>query len=190
MGVIKVGISKVYAKAKERAVVHIYKKCKRMKINIPMRTVHFSSGDSTLKNTSSFKIILSSKLERQVPEKVYETVRLCVLKKISNVFPGIPKDNYCIHFCKFPHRLLRFHAIASGARADRISQGMSNSYGSPFMRACLIKPNQAFLEIYLSKKYENNIQNLVPEIRKVAAKIPFTFKLEIKPNFENPSKLT
>lgn len=172
MGVIKTNISKVYAKARDRSNTHVYRKGTRSVLNIPMRTVHFHSGDTgLLKNETRLRIF--SKSSVQVPEKVYEVFRLAVLKKIENVYPGSTKEDYCVMFNKYPHQLLRFHAIASGARADRISEGMSNSFGTNFMKAAKIKVGDVFFQVFLSSRFEKRINSLKPELKKCCAKLPF-----------------
>lgn len=174
MGVIKTNISKVYAKARDRANVHVYRKCARTKCNVPMRTVHFNSGNSSLLK-QPVRLALYSKSKVQVPEKVYETFRLSVLKKIENICLNSLKTDYCIVFHKYPHQLLRFHAIASGAKADRISEGMSNSFGSNFMKASKINVGDLFFTIYLSDKYQPFMKKLSVEIKKACAKLPFNY---------------
>lgn len=174
MGVIKTNISKVYAKARDRANVHVYRKGTRTKCNVPMLTTHFTSGNSKLL-VQPKRLAIYSRSTVQVPEKVYETFRLSVLKKIENVCVEGLKTDYCIAFNKYPHQLLRFHAIASGARADRISEGMSNSFGSNFMKAAKIKSGDLFFTIYLSDKFVINYKKLSIEIKKACAKLPFNF---------------
>lgn len=174
MGVIKTRISKVYAKARDRANVHVYRKGTRTKCNVPMRTIHFTSGNSKLL-VQPKRLALYSRSTVQVPEKVYETFRLSVLKKIENVCLGSLKSDYCIVFHKYPHQLLRFHAIASGAKADRISEGMSNSFGSNFMKASKIKEGDLFFTVYLADKYDSLTKKLSKEIKKACAKLPFNF---------------
>ena len=173
MGVIKTKVSQVYAKARDRNNTHVYRKGARSKVNVPLRTVHFHSGNPKLINNSLRLTVYSKSPKLQVPQKVYETLRLCIIKKLSNLFRDITKADYCIKFTRYPHQLLRFHAIASGVRADRVSQGMSNAYGSPFMRACILAPGENFLQIYLSSKYESKLALIKPELKKALLKAPF-----------------
>ena len=173
MGVIKVNLSKVYAKARDRNYTHLYKKGKRAPCTLTLRTVHFHTGNSSLINHSKRKIVISTKHKITVPEKTYETVRLCLIKKLSNVYPQILKSQYLIKFTRYPHQLLRFHAIASGVRADRISQGMSNAFGTAFMKACKLKPNDSFIQIYLHPRLESKLEEYIPELKKVMSKVPF-----------------
>ena len=181
MGVIKTNISKVYAKARDRANVHVYRKCVRTKCNVPMRIVHFNSGNSSLLKQPT-RIAIYSKSKVQVPEKVYETFRLSVLKNIENVCLNSLKTDYCIVFHKYPHQLLRFHAIASGAKADRISEGMSNAFGTNFMKASKIKKGDLFFSTYLSQKYVSNFINLIKQMKKSCAKLPFNYYIIIEKN--------
>ena len=182
MGVIKTNISKVYARARDRANVHVYKKGKRAPVNVALRTVHFTSGQTKLLRNANYKLIMYSKDTLKVPEKVNETLRLCILKKLSNVYKNLTKEDYCIRFTKYPHQLLRFHAIAAGARADRISLGMSNAFGSNFMKSTKLKSNESFVEVYVSFKLETLIDKFKLEFKKLLAKVPFTGYVKILKN--------
>jgi len=192
---IKLGYSKVYANAKDRNTVNIYKKNKRMKLNLNLRTTHFCTGNAKLKKADNYSFFVYYKQKTlfrkgktprvitrlQVPEKVYQTLRLILLKKITKTCKNIQKAQFCIDFIKFPHQILRYHAIASGARADRISQGMSNAYGRPLTKASVFRrDNELFLRIDVNKKYASYIGTLKQEFRKCMCKVPFKSALKVE----------
>ena len=161
MGVIKTKISKVYAKASDRNSVHMYRKCVRSKPNLEKCMNGLSSGNTELIHTSKEKITLYSSQNVNVPHKTYNTIRLVLLHTIPKNFANMLKTDFCVRFEKAPHQLLKYHVIASGARADRTSQGMRRAFGTPFMKG--YKPKSVyksfpFVSIYLSKKYQNFVE--------------------------------
>lgn len=180
---IKTKISKVYAKARDRNYTHIYKDGRRFdsSLGIEKKIVHYSSGEPKLRSRKTC-LELYSLDTRQVPEKSYETVRLSALKKLNSLFKNITKKDYCLRFNLYPHQLLRFHAIAHGARADRLSQGMRNSFGRVFCRAAKVKAGALFLQVFLSEKYSNreNFQVLKSTMSSLKCKLPFKAYFKLK----------
>lgn len=188
MGVIKVNISKVYAKAQDRNSVHLYKKNVRTKPNLQSYLEGVTSGNSSLVGSSSKHITLYSTQSVQIPEKTYNTVRLVLLHTIPKIYPNMTKEDFCIYFCKKPHQLLKYHVIASGARADRTSQGMRRAFGTPFMKCCKTKEKIfPFLRIHLSSKYEKNIKLLKEVLFKAKCKLPFKGFVIVEENLDNKS---
>lgn len=191
MAVIKRKISKIYAKADDRNYTHLYKDGKRFDsaISCDRKITHFSSGNPSLRNEARFVLKMYSRNEVQVQEKAYETLRLYSIKKITKVFPNIEKSKYCLRFERYPHQLLRFHAIASGARADRISQGMSRSFGKVFTRASKIKPGHLFLEVCFAKEYDNttSVGRYLTQLKKLKSKLPFQVYFTVSAKSTSPA---
>ena len=173
MGTIKSRFSRVFSKANDSNRTKIYKGHKVSKPTFNFYLRNYESGNAGLKNTAVNVLRVYHTQKFKIPQKCCETMRLCMLKKINNTIPGITKEDYCLRYTKYPHQYLCYHTIASGARADRISQGMRNAYGKAFTRA--YKPKNAlslFIEIYLSKKYQKVLSTLKEPITKVMHKCP------------------
>ena len=187
MGVIKVNISKVYAKAQDRPSVSVYKKNERIRPNIQKLMDHLNSGNTKLMHEAKQTITLYSTDVVQIPEKTYNSVRLVLLNTIPKALKGIVKTNFCVSFVKAPHQLLKYHVIASGVRADRISQGMANAFGTPFMKSAKQKSNvklYPFIRIFVSEKYQSNIHLLKSVLQKVKCKLPFRGFVKVQPNLD------
>jgi len=65
----------------------------------------------------------------------------------------------------YPHHVVREHAIAYGAGADRISQGMRLSFGKPVRRAVQLYPGKVLLSIYFDNP---NFFNKIKDYLRIA----------------------
>ena len=183
---IKSRASKVYAKANDRPYTYISKndnKAKNLRAN--MRTKHMESGFKSLKYSAAKKIVLKNMQICQVPERVYETVRLLFLTKLNKAFPKIDKKDYLFRLDKYPHQILRLKAAASaqtGISVDRISTGMKNAFGKPYSMAAKLRYiDRSVIEVYLSEKYadDKSVDKIKEILKKLNHKLPFKSKIEV-----------
>lgn len=58
-----------------------------------------------------------------------------------------PRDAFHIKFRLFPHVVLRENKVASGAGADRVSDGMRRSFGKPVALACNVMKDQKIVSL-------------------------------------------
>ena len=77
--------------------------------------------------------------------------------------------NYRIRIKAYPHVVLRENKQATGAGADRVSQGMRSSFGKIVSTAARLKPNQTIMEV---ETHEANIKYAKAALRKAGMKIP------------------
>lgn len=84
---------------------------------------------------------------------------------------------YFIKVRVYPHHVLREHAQAAIAQADRFYQGMSHPFGKPSGLAARVRKEQPILTIYLSKK---NLASGKEAARRAGAKIPGGSRTEIE----------
>lgn len=59
----------------------------------------------------------------------------------------VGKANYFFRVRPYPHNILRENKQATGAGADRVSQGMRRSFGAPVGQAARVKAGQAIFEV-------------------------------------------
>jgi large subunit ribosomal protein L10e len=76
--------------------------------------------------------------------------------------------NYRLRVLIFPHVVLRENKQATGAGADRVSQGMRSAYGKAVGTAARVKPNQTIMTI---ETFENNIEHAKNALRKASMKL-------------------
>jgi len=69
----------------------------------------------------------------------------------------------------YPHHILRENKQATGAGADRVSQGMRASFGKTVGTAVRVYPNQIIMSI---ETFERNIDYAKEALRKAASKLP------------------
>jgi large subunit ribosomal protein L10e len=79
------------------------------------------------------------------------------------------QTNYRMRVRVYPHVILRENKQATGAGADRVSQGMRASFGKIVSTAARIKPNQTVIEIFT---YPQFIKAAKESLRKAGMKIP------------------
>ncbi|MEM4257749.1 MAG: 50S ribosomal protein L16 [Candidatus Thermoplasmatota archaeon] len=61
--------------------------------------------------------------------------------------------NYRLHVRVYPHIVLRENKQATGAGADRVSQGMRRAYGKPVGTAARVKPDQIIMTLETTEQF-------------------------------------
>ena len=68
------------------------------------------------------------------------------------------------------HQILRNNKTAAGAGADRLSSGMSHSFGVTEGRAALVNADQEIFEVFVEN--EQNVRTAKEAMAMVKAKLP------------------
>jgi len=129
------------------------------------KIVKFNVGN--LKSKFSHRLDLYTKQKMQVRDNAIESARLTCNRTMEKV---IGKNNYRIQVRVYPHHVLREHALAAGAGADRFSSGMAHSFGKPTGNAAQLKEGQKVISIYLN---EPHIELARKALKKANTKLPF-----------------
>jgi large subunit ribosomal protein L10e len=79
------------------------------------------------------------------------------------------KNGFRLQVRPYPHHILREHALAAGAGADRFSSGMAHSFGKPAGNAVRLKAGQIIISIYVN---EANVALAREAIDKANYKLP------------------
>jgi large subunit ribosomal protein L10e len=74
----------------------------------------------------------------------------------------------------YPHQVLRENAMATGAGADRFSQGMRKSFGKPIGQAARIKKGQKIISVHAP---ENSEKFVKIALKRSSSKLPGTYKI-------------
>lgn len=77
----------------------------------------------------------------------------------------------------YPHHVIREHAIAQGAGADRFSQGMRKNFGRPIGNAVQIREGQRLMTLRIN---EENLEIGKKALKKVGLKISTPLRIEIE----------
>lgn len=77
--------------------------------------------------------------------------------------------NYRMKVRVYPHVILRENKQATGAGADRVSQGMRASFGKIVSMAARVQRNQTIIDVETTEK---NIEHAKTALRKAGMKLP------------------
>ncbi len=86
-------------------------------------------------------------------------------------------ERYFFRVRPFPHHVIRENKMVAGAGADRIQQGMRNSFGRPVDKAAKVKKGQPIITVY---SYKENIPLIREALRRASRKLTGTFKIVVK----------
>ncbi|MDO8634513.1 MAG: 50S ribosomal protein L16 [archaeon] len=88
--------------------------------------------------------------EVQIRDNAMESTRIMINKGLTK---KVGKENYFMKIRAYPYHILRENKIAQGAGADRISTGMSHSFGTPIGRALRVKPGQRIISVLVDEAH-------------------------------------
>ena len=88
----------------------------------------------------------------------------------------VGKDSYFIKILVYPHHVMRENALATGAGADRFSDGMRRSFGKPIGQAARIRKEQKIFmvqvpensEVFVKEAFERASKKLSGKYRMVS----------------------
>jgi large subunit ribosomal protein L10e len=123
-----------------------------------------------------FPVMVTLKAEEkcQIRHTALESARITANRVVEK---KIGTANYRLKIRVFPHVILRENKQATGAGADRVSQGMRSSFGKNVGTAARVKPDQIVMTVETT---EANIPHAKNALRKAAMKLPTPCKTEIK----------
>jgi large subunit ribosomal protein L10e len=112
------------------------------------RLTQFVIGNKTAKFPVQLSLTANEKC--QMRHNALESARISANKSLEkNIGPA----NYCLHIRVYPHIVIRENKQATGAGADRVSQGMRRAYGKPVGTAARVKMNQILMTLDTTEQY-------------------------------------
>ncbi len=125
--------------------------------------------------TAEFPVQLSlTAIEKcMVRHNALESARITVNRTMEKQV-GIP--NYRVRIRVYPHVVLRENKQATGAGADRVSQGMRSAFGKIVSTAAEIKPNQIIITVETTEPF---VKQAKAALRKAGMKIPSPCKVNV-----------
>lgn len=124
-----------------------------------------------MKPTYDLELRLTTEQPIQLRSNALEAARLVANKYLEN---NIAQE-YAFKVLVYPHNVIREHKMATGAGADRISQGMSLSFGRPVSLAARLRRNQS---IFMVRTSAANRDVAVKALRRAMAKLSGTYKIK------------
>lgn len=135
------------------------------------RITQFVLGNKQEKFPVQVSLVANEKC--QVRHNALESARITVNRAMEK---NVGTTNFRLRVLVYPHVVLRENKQATGAGADRVSQGMRAAYGKNVSTAAQIKPSQAIMTIETEEQF---IQPAKEALRKAGMKIPSPCKVNI-----------
>ncbi len=85
--------------------------------------------------------------------------------------------NYRMKIRVYPHQVLRENKQATGAGADRVSQGMRRSFGSLIGTAARVRPGQKMISVFVNKE---SIDSAKKALKKASMKMPTPCRIVVE----------
>jgi len=136
------------------------------------KIVIFDMGNLQAKFPWIVKLI--AKNDVQIRHNALEAARISVHKELSL---AMGEQNFYFKVKPYPHHVLREHAMAAGAGADRFAQGMAHSFGKPVGLAAQVFKGQEFMLVYTNKE---NIDAAKLALRQACCKTPLKGHITIE----------
>lgn len=136
------------------------------------KIVKFQMGN--LSRQFQYKLTLTSNATLQIRDNAIEAARLSINRALES---KLGLGSYKLIIRVYPHHILREHKMLTGAGADRMSSGMSLSFGKPIGVAAQVKAGEEIIVIGVDK---NGLEVAKNAIRKIKAKLPCSTTLKIE----------
>jgi large subunit ribosomal protein L10e len=130
---------------------------RRQKLNyirgIPgLRIARFNVGNVHVNTEGAFALVTESNI--QIRDTALESVRVAVTSYMKK---NMDPKNYHIRLNVYPHHILREHAQAAVAQADRFYNGMKKPFGKVCGRAARVKSGTPIIIVRISDKTKSKI---------------------------------
>jgi large subunit ribosomal protein L10e len=147
-----------------------------VKMYPPSKIVKYDMGDISGYNKGKYpiKLRLVAGENVQIRDTALEATRQIIIKAMESNF-GV--HGFAAFLRVHPHHVLREHSMLTGAGADRMSKGMSLSYGTSKGRAAMVKRGQ---EIFLVATNSEKGKKVCREaFTKIRPKMPGSLKIVV-----------
>ncbi len=143
-----------------------YRKKAYIKGNPISKVVMYDMGDKQGAANYPYTVTLYAKKPVNLRHNAIESARMA-----ANRYMGkkLGKLGYSLKLRVVPHHIMRENALASGAGADRMQQGMRSAFGKPIGRSAQVKTGAALMTAYVDLK---GVDAAKEALRKAASKFP------------------
>jgi large subunit ribosomal protein L10e len=112
------------------------------------RIVQFDMGNT--KQEFPVEISLAVDEGCQIRHTALEAARQNINRRLMK---EVGRANFHLKLRTFPHHVLRENKQATGAGADRVSQGMRQAFGKAVGTAARVEPKQKIFTVYTTEQY-------------------------------------
>ncbi|MEM3113095.1 MAG: 50S ribosomal protein L16 [Candidatus Pacearchaeota archaeon] len=171
--------ARAYSKKYARPYTRISKKKSKSFIKTVPQTkiVKYNIGNKKAFDEKKFNTIVSliSEENVQIRDNALEASRQAIARELDKNIPG----QYYFEVRIYPHHILRENKMLTGAGADRMQTGMTQSFGKTIGRAALVKPGQEIFiiatsgnkQIKLSRTLFSSVKSKLPCKTKIITNI-------------------
>jgi len=181
-GVHAMALRKASSYSKWPARPYTRKSAKKAKSYIktvpPQKVVKFHMGNISGYDQGKFSTIISvvSTERVQLRDNALEAARQSIHKDLETECLG----QYYFAVKVYPHHILRENKMLTGAGADRMQTGMTQSFGATMGRAALVHPNKTIFLIAANS--DKTIRIAREAIAKIKAKLPCSTRIITEKN--------
>jgi len=132
------------------------------------RILRYHMGNRKAAEAGEFEVVVNLTVDNAV--QIRHTA-LEAARQVSNatIREASGELGYALRVHKYPHNILRENKQATGAGADRVSQGMRLSFGKNVGTAARVKKNDVIVSIHTSAEFYLDARNA---LRKAGMKFP------------------
>ncbi len=134
------------------------------------RIAQFDIGN--LKEEFPFAVTLGLDEAAQVRDIALEAARISAVRVLEKQAP----NGFHLKMRRYPHQILREHKMATGAGADRISDGMRRAFGKPVGHAVRAQIGEELITVYTSAEH---LQDAKEALRKASHKLPSPSRVSV-----------
>jgi large subunit ribosomal protein L10e len=92
----------------------------------------------------------------QIRHTALEAARISINRKLLK---DVGRQNFRLKLRVYPHHVLRENKQATGAGADRVSEGMRLAFGKAVGTAARVEPKQKIFTVYTSPQYLDKVKD-------------------------------
>ena len=135
---------------------------------------HFETGNVRGAKNFPLEFHIICTQERQMRSNCLEAARVSATKYLT---AKIGEHGFFLKVRPYPHHVLREKPLATGAGADRFSEGMRRSFGKPLGTAARIAPGQKIVTVKAIAGKEKEVKEA---LRRASMKLPGICKVVSK----------
>ncbi len=108
-----------------------------------------------------------------VRDNAIESARMTVTKKLTDQYK---KEGFFLKIRVYPHHILRENKLAQGAGADRVSTGMSHSFGKAIGRGARVKKGKILMSVLINESGTDFVKKV---LKKAGSRFPCDVSVKI-----------
>ena len=144
------------------------------------RILRYNMGNRKVAEAGGFEVVVELTVDNavQIRHTALEAARMVSNSTIRDASGDM---GYALRVHKYPHNILRENKQATGAGADRVSQGMRLSFGKNVGTAARVKKNDVIISIQTSPEFYLAARD---SLRKAGMKFPSPTTIRVKKGHE------